>query len=54
MTANGTAWVVRYVQGAQSCTARVDKRIPLVLQDCFLGEERWSPYFANGSCKKPT
>lgn len=54
MTANGTAWVVRYVQGALSCTARADKRIPLVLQDCFLGEEHWSPYFADGTCKKPT
>ncbi|KAF3389230.1 putative glucan 1,3-beta-glucosidase A [Penicillium rolfsii] len=49
MTTNGTAWVVRYVRGALSRIARVDKRIPLMLQDCFLGEEHWSPYFANGT-----
>jgi hypothetical protein len=49
MTTNGTAWVVRYVQGALSRIARVDKRIPLMLQDCFLGEEHWSPYFATRS-----
>lgn len=49
MTTNGTAWVVRYIQGALSRIANVDKRIPLMLQDCFLGEEHWSPYFATGT-----
>lgn len=46
MTANGTAWVVRYVHGALSRIARVDKRIPLRPQDGFLGEEHWPHYFA--------
>lgn len=49
MTANGTAWVVRYVHDALSRIARADKRIPLMSQGCFLGEEHWPPYFANGT-----
>lgn len=47
MTANGYAWVVCYVQGALSRIARVDKHIPMMLQDCSIGDEHWSPYFAS-------
>ncbi|KAL4794828.1 glycoside hydrolase [Aspergillus venezuelensis] len=49
LTANGTAWIVRYTNGVLSRIAKVDKRIPLMLQDCFLSEEHWSPYFPAGT-----
>ncbi|KAL4899080.1 glycoside hydrolase superfamily [Aspergillus multicolor] len=49
LTANGTAWIVRYTQGVLARIAKVDSRIPLMLQDCFLSEEHWSPYFATGT-----
>ncbi|KAL2817853.1 glycoside hydrolase superfamily [Aspergillus granulosus] len=49
LTANGTAWIVRYTQGVLARIAKVDKRIPLMLQDCFLSEEHWSPYFPAGT-----
>ena len=45
LTTNGTNWLVKYTRGVLDCIARVDKRILLMLQDCFLGEEHWSPYF---------
>ncbi|KAJ5348273.1 uncharacterized protein N7506_001526 [Penicillium brevicompactum] len=49
LTTNGTNWIVKYTQGVLSRIARVDKRIPLMLQDCFLGEEHWSPLFPTGT-----
>ncbi|KAL4924017.1 glycoside hydrolase [Aspergillus undulatus] len=49
LTANGTAYIVKYTQGVLSRIAKVDKRIPLMLQDCFLSEEHWSPYFPSGT-----
>jgi hypothetical protein len=45
LTNNGTNWIVKYTRGVLDRIARVDKRIPLMMQDCFLGEEHWSPYF---------
>lgn len=47
LTTNGSNWIVEYTEGVLSRISQVDKRIPLMLQDCFLGEEHWSPYFAN-------
>jgi hypothetical protein len=49
LTANGTAWIVKYTQGVLTRIAAVDKRFPLMLQDCFLSEEHWSPYFPPGT-----
>ncbi|KAL4740235.1 glycoside hydrolase superfamily [Aspergillus similis] len=49
LTANGTAWIVKYTKGVLARIAAVDKRIPLMLQDCFLSEEHWSPYFPAGT-----
>ncbi|KAJ5935982.1 hypothetical protein N7454_005280 [Penicillium verhagenii] len=49
LTANGTAWIVKYTRGVLARIAKVDKRIPLMLQDCFVGEEHWSPYFPAGT-----
>ena len=45
LTTNGTNWIVKYTNGVLARIARVDKRIPLMLQDCFLGEEHWSGLF---------
>ncbi|KAL4883006.1 glycoside hydrolase superfamily [Aspergillus karnatakaensis] len=49
LTANGTAYVVEYTNKALAAIAKVDKRIPLMLQDNFLSEEHWSPYFPAGT-----
>ncbi|KAL2861841.1 glycoside hydrolase superfamily [Aspergillus pseudodeflectus] len=49
LTANGTAWIVRYSNAVLARIARIDTRIPLMLQDCFLGEEHWSPLFPAGT-----
>ncbi|KAL3420869.1 hypothetical protein PVAG01_07314 [Phlyctema vagabunda] len=45
LTANGTTWIVNYINGVLDRVAAVDSRIPVMLQDSFLGEEFWSPYF---------
>ncbi|KAJ5585919.1 exo-beta-1-3-glucanase (GH5-family) member of the ScExg1-family [Penicillium hetheringtonii] len=44
-TINGTNWIIKYTNGVLTRIARVDKLIPLMLQDCFLGEEHWSSLF---------
>ncbi|KAJ5125254.1 hypothetical protein N7448_004582 [Penicillium atrosanguineum] len=49
LTTNGTNWILKYTNGVLARVARVDKRIPVMLQDCFLGEEHWSPHFATGT-----
>lgn len=49
LTTNGTNWLVKYTNGVLDRIAKVDKRIPLMMQDCFVGEEHWSPYFATGT-----
>jgi glucan 1,3-beta-glucosidase len=49
MTTNGTDWIVTYINGVLERLAAVDSRIPIMLQDSFLGEEHWSPYFSASS-----
>ncbi|KAJ5622896.1 hypothetical protein N7490_011501 [Penicillium lividum] len=49
LSASGKAWIVKYTQGVLKRIAKIDKRIPIMLQDCFLGEESWSPYFPAGT-----
>ncbi|KAL5335784.1 glycoside hydrolase superfamily [Aspergillus crustosus] len=49
LTANGTAYIVHYTNAALAAIKKVDERIPLMLQDNFLSEEHWSPYFAAGT-----
>jgi hypothetical protein len=49
LTANGTSWINTYITGVLNRIAKVDKRIPLMLQDCFLGETYWSPFYATGT-----
>ncbi|KXT03799.1 hypothetical protein AC578_732 [Pseudocercospora eumusae] len=45
LTTNGTNWINTYMQGVLSRIAKVDKRIPLMLQDAFFSEQYWSPFF---------
>ena len=45
LTANGTAWVNKYIYGVLDRIAKVDKRIPVMLQDSFFSESYWSPFY---------
>ncbi|KAK4499741.1 hypothetical protein PRZ48_007927 [Zasmidium cellare] len=49
LTANGTNWINTYINGTLARIAKVDKRIPLMLQDAFFSEEYWSPFFPAGT-----
>lgn len=48
LTNNGTVWVVEYVRGAIDRVKKKLPCLPIMMQDCFMGEEHWSPYF--GEC----
>ncbi|RAH80604.1 glycoside hydrolase, partial [Aspergillus japonicus CBS 114.51] len=46
LTDNGTAWIVQYTKGVLERIARsAVPAVPVMLQDCFLGEEHWSAHF---------
>jgi len=45
LTTNGTDWINTYVKACLAKSAQIGKRIPLMLQDFFQGEEYWSPFF---------
>ncbi|KAH7053422.1 putative glucan 1,3-beta-glucosidase A [Macrophomina phaseolina] len=45
LTANGTDWINTYVKGVLLKIAKLDKRIPLMLQDCFEGPDYWAPFY---------
>lgn len=49
LTTNGTNWINTYVKGVLAKIAAIDKRIPLMLQGCFQGEEFWSPFYVSGT-----
>lgn len=49
ITTKGRAWLVQYFQGVIAHVTAVNAAIPVMLQDGFLGEETWSPYFALGT-----
>ncbi|TGO56176.1 hypothetical protein BCON_0081g00190 [Botryotinia convoluta] len=49
LTTNGTNWINTYINGVLTRIAKVNKKIPLMLQDCFLGEAFWSPFYASGT-----
>ena len=38
-------WIVTYINGVFKKVAKVDKRIPVMLQDCFKGAGYWAPLF---------
>ncbi|THV65227.1 glycoside hydrolase [Aureobasidium pullulans] len=46
MTQNGTDWIVDYTKTVMDMISNsTTPEVPTMLQDCFLGEEHWSPYF---------
>ncbi|KAI5248970.1 glycoside hydrolase [Aureobasidium subglaciale] len=45
LTDKGAQWVADYINGVVSRTAKVDSRIPVMVQDCFKGASFWEPYF---------
>ncbi|EON70079.1 hypothetical protein W97_09345 [Coniosporium apollinis CBS 100218] len=47
MTPSGIEWLQKYFNGCLERVARVDKRIPLMIQDTFQGESFWGPHFPN-------
>lgn len=42
---NATNWILTYVDGVFAKIAKVDSRIPLMLQDCFKGASFWAPFW---------
>ncbi|KAK5110127.1 hypothetical protein LTR62_006261 [Meristemomyces frigidus] len=49
LSTNATNWILTYIQGVFKRIALVDKRIPLMLQDCFQGASYWAPFYAAGT-----
>lgn len=49
LTADGTNWVNTYLKAVLERIAKVDKRIPMMLQDSFQGEAFWSPFYEAGT-----
>ena len=49
LTTNGTNWINTYMNGVLARIAKVDKRIPLMLQDAFFSEQYWSPFYPAGT-----
>ncbi|KAG9661243.1 glycoside hydrolase, partial [Aureobasidium melanogenum] len=46
MTQNGTDWIVDWTKTVMNMISdSTTPKVPTMLQDCFLGEEHWSPYF---------
>jgi glucan 1,3-beta-glucosidase len=49
LTDDGVNWINTYIKGVFARIAKVDKRIPLMLQDSFFSEMFWSPFYPAGS-----
>jgi glucan 1,3-beta-glucosidase len=49
LTVNGTNWVNTFIKACLKKIAKVDKRIPLMLQDSFQGEPFWSLFYDAGT-----
>jgi glucan 1,3-beta-glucosidase len=45
LTKEGTDWANTYLRAVLKKIAKIDKRIPLMLQDSFQGEQFWSPFY---------
>jgi aryl-phospho-beta-D-glucosidase BglC (GH1 family) len=45
LTANGTNWINTYFDGVLKKIAKVDSRIPMMIQDSFMGTSYWSPFY---------
>jgi glucan 1,3-beta-glucosidase len=49
LTANGTNWINTYINGVLTRIAKLDKRIPVMLQDAFFSEQYWSPFYESST-----
>ncbi|KAI9662862.1 MAG: hypothetical protein M1821_007909 [Bathelium mastoideum] len=49
LSESGANWILTYIQGVFNMIAKVDKRIPLMLQDCFKGASYWAPFYSQGT-----
>ncbi|KAG9673068.1 glycoside hydrolase family 5 protein, partial [Aureobasidium melanogenum] len=49
LTDAGVNWINTYIKGVLTRIAKVDKRIPLMLQDSFFSEMFWSPFYSAGT-----
>lgn len=45
LTVNATNWINTYNAGVLAKIAKVDKRIPMMIQDCFQGASYWAPFY---------
>ncbi|KAF1835374.1 glycoside hydrolase [Decorospora gaudefroyi] len=45
LTADGTNWVNTYFDGVLKKIAKLDKRIPMMIQDNFMGASYWAPFY---------
>lgn len=45
LTVNATNWINTYMNGVLKKIAKVDKRIPMMLQDNFMGASYWAPFY---------
>jgi len=48
LSTNATNWILTYMDGVFEKVEKLDRRIPVMLQDCFKGPSFWSPLFASG------
>ncbi|KAJ4992644.1 putative exo-beta-1,3-glucanase [Stagonosporopsis vannaccii] len=45
LSVNATNWINTYHDGVLKKIAQVDKRIPMMVQDCFMGASYWAPFY---------
>lgn len=45
LSVNATNWINTYHDGVLKKIAKVDKRIPMMIQDCFQGASYWAPFY---------
>ena len=45
LTTNGTNWILTYFDAVLAKISKVDRRVPLMIQDCFKGASFWAPLF---------
>ena len=45
LSVNATNWINTYMDGVLAKIAKVDRRIPMMIQDCFKGASYWAPFY---------
>lgn len=49
LSSNASDYINTYMHGVLDKIAKVDSRIPMMIQDCFKGASFWAPYYTAGS-----